>query len=158
MVIGDGTYLMCPTELVAAAQEGWPVIVIVIENAGFQYIRGVQEATTGTQNFGNEFRRRVAGQRAPGGEYVAADYAANARSMGAAAFVADTPDELRAAIAAARLHDGPAVIVARADRHGASIGADAWWDVGVAEVSDLGSTRGAVQRAGANRSRQRSLV
>ena len=101
---------------------------------------------------------RGPGQRQPNGDYLSVDYAANARSMGATVFSADTPDALRDALAQARDLSGPVVIVARADKRGASVGADAWWDVGVAEVSGLDRTRkaaGALRSAG---ERQRVLV
>ena len=55
--IGDGTYLMNPTELVTAVQEGLKLTVVISENRGYQCIRGLQELRSG-QAFGNEFRRR----------------------------------------------------------------------------------------------------
>ncbi len=38
VVIGDGTYLMNPTELVTAAQEGLKITVLVLDNGGYQSI------------------------------------------------------------------------------------------------------------------------
>lgn len=158
VVIGDGTYLLSPTELVTAAQEGLKVTVVVIENYGYQCIRDLQEGTTGTENFGNEFRRRSAGERQPNGAYLEVDYAANARSMGATTFNADTPEDLQAALAQARSVAGPVVIVAKAEKRGRSIGSDVWWDVGVAATTKAEQTREAVSRFLAGRKHQRALV
>ena len=158
VVIGDGTYLMCPTELVTAAQENLHITVVLIDNAGFQCIRGLGESTTGTENFGNEFRRRETGQRQPNGQYLNVDYLANARSMGAAVLSADTPEGLKEALDEARRLDGPVVIVAKADRRATSVGADAWWDLGVAQVTGLDRTRRAVDAVRAASSGQRVLV
>ena len=55
--IGDGTFLMAPTELATAAQEGLAVTVVVPENHGYQVIHRLQMFTMGRE-FGNEFRYR----------------------------------------------------------------------------------------------------
>ncbi|MEP7359485.1 MAG: 3D-(3,5/4)-trihydroxycyclohexane-1,2-dione acylhydrolase (decyclizing), partial [Anaerolineales bacterium] len=51
--IGDGTYLMNPTELVTALQEKIKITVVIAENHGFQIIRRLQMARSG-RSFGNE--------------------------------------------------------------------------------------------------------
>jgi 3D-(3,5/4)-trihydroxycyclohexane-1,2-dione acylhydrolase (decyclizing) len=158
VVIGDGTYLMQPSEIVTAAQEGLKITVILIENYGYQCIRDLQEFTTGIDNLGNEFRAKSDGERHPNAAYLEIDYAANARSMGARTFVAETPDELRRALADARRHIGPAVIVAKAEKRGRSIGAGVWWDVGVAQTSGMAETRKASAAFDAGRKHQRTLV
>lgn len=158
VLIGDGTYLMNPTEIVTAVQENLRVTILVIENSGFQCIRGLSEATTGSENFGNEFRRRGPGQRQPNGDYVAIDYVANARSMGATVFSADAPETFREALASAKRVDGPTVIVVAAEKRGGSVGAGAWWDLGVAEVSEIERTREAAGRIRAAADAQRTLV
>src|SRR5262245_62143066 len=56
-LVGDGTYLMNPTELVTASQEGWKITVIISENHGYQSIRRLQMGRSG-HSFGNEFRLR----------------------------------------------------------------------------------------------------
>ena len=133
-VIGDGTYLMGGTgELVSARQEGLKITLIVFENGGYQSIHGLQRNRTG-RSFGLEFRM-------PDGAFAEVDYVGNARSLGCAAHLATTVDEFRAALAAAREHDGPAVIVARVELHRLMLGSECWWDVGVAQESDRPETR-----------------
>ena len=56
--IGDGTFLMSPTELVTAAQESIAVTVVIPENRGYQVIHRLQMGRHGTE-FGNEFRYRT---------------------------------------------------------------------------------------------------
>ena len=158
VIIGDGTYLMSPTELVTAVQDHVKITVVVIDNNGFQCIRDLQEATTGSDNFGNEFKLREAGARQPNGDYMAIDYAANAASMGCRTFVADDPDQLKQALKAARSEAGPVVIVAKAEKRGGSVGNDRWWDLGVAQVSGLKRTSEAYEKFAAGRPLQRSFT
>ena len=58
--IGDGTYLMAPTELLTAAQERLDVTIMVSENHGYQVIHRLQMNRNGRE-FGNEFRYRTDG-------------------------------------------------------------------------------------------------
>ncbi len=84
-VIGDGTFLMSPTELVTAVQERAKVTVLVFVNSGWQSIHALQRATVG-DSFGTEFRVRDRDTGAPRGELVEVDHAALARALGAAAW------------------------------------------------------------------------
>jgi 3D-(3,5/4)-trihydroxycyclohexane-1,2-dione acylhydrolase (decyclizing) len=158
VVVGDGTYLMSPTELVTAAQEGLRITVVLIDNWGFQCIRDLQEATTGSSNYGNELRRRTPGATQPDGEYVNVDYAANAASMGCDTFNADTPDEFRKALDAAKTSTKPVVIVAKADPRSKPINAGLWWDLGVAEVSGLKGVKAAFEQHSAGRKKQKTFI
>ena len=138
--IGDGTFLMAPSELVTALQERLAITVVISENHGFQVIRRLQMARAG-RDFGNEFRARSengAGSAEPtrlAGDYLGLDLAAIAAGMGARSWRVADPAGLRAALDAARDHDGPAVIVAETLPHVDLPGAEVWWDVAPAEVS-----------------------
>ena len=57
--LGDGTFLLAPTELVTAAQEGLAVTLVVPDNHGYQVIHRLQMLRSGHE-FGNEFRYRAA--------------------------------------------------------------------------------------------------
>lgn len=133
--IGDGTFLMAPSELVTAVQERLPITVVISENHGFQVIRRLQMARAG-RSFGNEFRARgEGGDERLSGDYLALDLAAVAAGMGARSWRVSDPAGLRGALDAARAYDGPAVIVAETLPHVDLPGAEAWWDVAPAEVS-----------------------
>jgi 3D-(3,5/4)-trihydroxycyclohexane-1,2-dione acylhydrolase (decyclizing) len=144
--IGDGTFLMAPTELLTAAQEGLAVTVVIPENHGYQVIHRLQMLRSGRE-FGNEFRYRdgslnlADGQAASKqprleGDYLRVDLLEIARGLGARAIRATTPAEVRGALASTRDHDGPVVIVVPAIPHADLPPAGAWWDVAPAEVSE----------------------
>jgi 3D-(3,5/4)-trihydroxycyclohexane-1,2-dione acylhydrolase (decyclizing) len=144
--IGDGTFLMAPTELVTAAQESAAVTIVIAENHGYQVIHRLQMLRNGAE-FGNEFRYRnsqldVAGggdaDKPPRleGEYLRVDLAKIAEGLGARAVRAVTAGAVRDALESTRGHRGPVVIVVPVIPHADLPGAGVWWDVAPAEVSD----------------------
>ena len=141
--IGDGTFLLSPTELVNAAQESIPVTVVIPENHGYQVIHRLQMGRHGRE-FGNEFRYRKgsldlsvdAGQPRLDGDYLEVDLAQVAQGLGARGIRAHTAAEVRAALDETRGHPGPVVIVVPVVPHVDLPGAGAWWDVAPAEVSE----------------------
>jgi 3D-(3,5/4)-trihydroxycyclohexane-1,2-dione acylhydrolase (decyclizing) len=165
--LGDGTFLLAPTELVTAAQEGLAVTLVVPDNRGYQVIHRLQMLRSGRE-FGNEFRYRpeplqlAAGPapqapgdsapQAPGdsapqaprleGDYLSLDLVQVAAGLGARACRATTAAELRESLSATRGHPGPVVIVVPVIPHADLPGAGVWWDVAPAEVSTLGVTAG----------------
>ena len=137
-LIGDGTFLMQPTELVTALQEGLDVTVVISENHGFQVIRRLQLMRNGA-GFGNEFRRRTGPltEAALDGEYLDLDLEALATGLGARATRATTPSAVRAALLDARANPGPNVIVVPTDPDVNLPSSGVWWDVASAETSNL---------------------
>ena len=133
--IGDGTYLMNPTELVTAIQEGLKVTVVITETDGYQCIRALQEFRAG-HPFGNEFRCRDTTTNRLDGEYVSIDFAKNAESFGAKTWNVDTKVELRDALRAARKQDGLCVIVVKTARDIVLPGSGMFWDFSVAAASN----------------------
>lgn len=140
VVIGDGTYLMNPTELFTAVQEGWKVTVVVLDNGGYGSIERLAVGATGV-GVGNAFRARGADGRLPDGEPVRVDFAANARSMGCESVLAATPDELRAALAAARAGERPTVIVCPTEPSRSLPPSGTFWDLGVPATAADAATR-----------------
>jgi len=142
-LVGDGTFLMAPTELVTAAQEGLAVTVVIPENHGYQVIHRLQMLRSGRE-FGNEFRYRKdaldlgadATQSRLEGDYLRVDLVQVAAGLGARAVRARTAAEVRDALADTRDHPGPVVIVVPAIPHADLPGAGVWWDVAPAEVSE----------------------
>ena len=133
-MIGDGTYLMNPTELMTALQEDLKITVIIAENHGYQCIRRLQMWRTGV-SFGNEFRRRDPKANRLEGEYVRIDLAKNAESFGARTWHVATPEQLRQALREAKTEHGTCVIVAETEKNRFLPGGGVWWDVAPAEVS-----------------------
>lgn len=143
-LLGDGTFLMAPTEIVTAAQERLRFTIVIPENHGYQVIHRLQMLRSGSE-FGNEFRYRTgtldlaghtqAAQPRLDGDYLQVDLVQVAAGLGAKARRASTAAEVRDALATAREHDGPAVIVVPVRPHVDLPGAGAWWDVAPSEVS-----------------------
>ncbi len=152
VLVGDGTYLMNPTELVTALQEGLKVTVIVANNHGFQIIRRLQMGRVGV-SFGNEFRARDGDRDRLEGEYLPLDFAKNAESMGARAWNVGTPEELQRALAAARAETRPCVIVVEVEKHRYGPGSEVWWDVAPAQVTNEPATQAARAAYEADRAR-----
>ncbi|MBM3803333.1 MAG: 3D-(3,5/4)-trihydroxycyclohexane-1,2-dione acylhydrolase (decyclizing) [Acidimicrobiia bacterium] len=133
--IGDGTYLMNPTEIVTAVQEGLKITIVISENHGYQCIRGLQLDRAG-HSFGNEFRSRDKAANRLEGEYLKIDFAQNAASMGARTWNVNTPEGLRKALQEARRESRTCVIVVETEKYRFLPGSEVWWDVAVAEVSN----------------------
>ncbi|MFF9813179.1 3D-(3,5/4)-trihydroxycyclohexane-1,2-dione acylhydrolase (decyclizing) [Streptomyces sp. NPDC014006] len=132
-LVGDGTYLMMPTEIVTAVQEGLPVKLVLIQNHGYASIGGLSEETGG-ERFGTAYRHRAADGTFTGPP-LPVDLAANAASLGMEVLRAKTVAELREALAAARSADRPTCVYVETNPAPTAPGAEAWWDVPVAEVA-----------------------
>jgi 3D-(3,5/4)-trihydroxycyclohexane-1,2-dione acylhydrolase (decyclizing) len=142
-MVGDGSWLMMSQEIMTSVQEHLKLTVVLVDNHGFGSIGALSHAL-GSQGFGTRFEHRGADGRL-GGERIPIDLAANARSLGAEVIVARSAPELRDALAAARDLTTTVVIYVEVDPKGRFGGSGAWWDVPVAETSELDSTRAARQ-------------
>lgn len=140
VMIGDGTYLMNPTEIASAIQEGVKITILVSDNHGFQSVHRVQRARTGI-SFGNEFRMRDPKSGALDGAFLPVDIAANASSLGARSFRATTEDDLASALREARTESKTCVIVADTELYRRVPDSTVWWDIAPAEVSVDEATR-----------------
>jgi 3D-(3,5/4)-trihydroxycyclohexane-1,2-dione acylhydrolase (decyclizing) len=146
-MVGDGGYLMMPTELVTAVQERIKVIVVLVQNHGFHSIGSLSEEL-GSQRFGTKYRYRDAEGRLAG-DRLPVDLAANARSLGVHVIEVDSREGLEKAIRVAKEapeDSGPLVIHVNTDPLVHAPDSQAWWDVPVSQVADLDSTRAAFER------------
>ncbi|MFE2055901.1 3D-(3,5/4)-trihydroxycyclohexane-1,2-dione acylhydrolase (decyclizing) [Streptomyces sp. NPDC059446] len=135
-LVGDGTYLMNPTEIVTAVQEGLPVKLVILQNHGYASIGGLSEAV-GAERLGTAYRHRTA-EGAFDGAPLPVDLAANAASLGMRVLRAGTVGELRGALAEARGADRPTCVYVETETADTVSGpppAQAWWDVPVAETA-----------------------
>jgi 3D-(3,5/4)-trihydroxycyclohexane-1,2-dione acylhydrolase (decyclizing) len=154
VLLGDGTYLMQPTEIVTSVQEGVKLIVVLVDNHGFASIGGLSRSL-GQTGFGTSYRSRSKGSGQLDGDCLAVDYAANARSLGAHAIKASNLSELKGALEKAKGLDRTTVIVVETDPTVGVPGYESWWDVAVAEVSEMASVAEARARYEEARKRQR---
>ncbi|MDG0791132.1 3D-(3,5/4)-trihydroxycyclohexane-1,2-dione acylhydrolase (decyclizing) [Cohnella ginsengisoli] len=132
--VGDGSYLMMHSELVTSLQEGRKITILLFDNHGFQCIHNLQRAN-GSDGFGNEFRYRSADTGRLTGSPMPIGFAAHARSLGAAAYTARTPDELREALAQAKQETKTTLIEIPVVPGTNTDGYESWWRVEVPEVS-----------------------
>ncbi|WP_051811516.1 3D-(3,5/4)-trihydroxycyclohexane-1,2-dione acylhydrolase (decyclizing) [Kitasatospora sp. MBT63] len=139
-LVGDGTYLMMPTELVTAVQEHIKIIPVLVQNHGYASIGALSEAV-GAERYGTAYRYRAA-DGGYTGDPLPVDLAANMASLGLDVLRADTVEQLRAALRTARAADRPTAVYVETAPAAAPApdGAPAWWEVPVAEVSTLEST------------------
>jgi len=132
--VGDGSYLMLNHEIVTSVQEGLKITIVLVDNQGYQCIHNLQRSL-GSAGFGNEFRARDGASSRLQGEYVAVDFVANARSLGAAAFAAEDEEGLVRALAEARQQPRTCLVYVPVERT-TPLPGSSWWDVPVAEVSE----------------------
>ena len=145
VLVGDGSYLMLPGELVTAVQEGVKLVVVLVDNHGFNSI-GSLARSVGLDGFGTQYRYARNGVPVLDGDddpppQLPIDLAANAASLGAEATRVGSVAELREALAQARAATKTTVIVVEVDRYEGVPGYESWWDVPVAEVSELPAVR-----------------
>jgi len=158
VLVGDGSYLMLASELVTAVQERQKIIVVIVQNHGFASIGALSESV-GSQRFGTRYRYRDPRTGRLEGPPLPVDLAANAESLGARVLRAQGIAQLREALAEAKASDdGPVVVHVETDPDIPGPGSDAWWDVPVAEVADLDTTRAARAAYDENKVRQRRYL
>jgi 3D-(3,5/4)-trihydroxycyclohexane-1,2-dione acylhydrolase (decyclizing) len=139
VLVGDGSYLMLAQEIVTAVAERVKLIVVLVDNGGFASIGRLSESL-GSQRFGTAYRYRSDSGRLDGGP-LPVDLAANAASLGASVERATDLEEFQAALDRAKKADRITVVHVVTDPLSGAPDGGAWWDVPVAEVSELESTR-----------------
>jgi 3D-(3,5/4)-trihydroxycyclohexane-1,2-dione acylhydrolase (decyclizing) len=144
---GDGSYLMANSDVYSSVLSGHPFILVLCDNGGYAVIHRLQEFKGGAP-----FNNLLEDARTH--ELTFVDFVEHAASMGAHAEEVATLDGLEPAFARARSAGRTAVIVMKTDPF-TWTGGDAWWDVGVPEVSDREEVRVAKAEHEAERKRQR---
>ncbi|HSD79857.1 MAG TPA: 3D-(3,5/4)-trihydroxycyclohexane-1,2-dione acylhydrolase (decyclizing), partial [Solirubrobacteraceae bacterium] len=165
VLIGDGSYLMLPGELVTAVAERIPIVLVLVDNHGYASI-GALSRSIGAAGFGTHYRASQDGPvlDAPGGEGPARplvalpiDLAANVESLGVPVTRTRGVDDLRAALDAAKGADGPVAIHVEVDRY-RGVPGYGWWDVPVAEAADDPAVQAARRAYEEARAAQRPYV
>ena len=138
---GDGGYLMMNSEIVTSIQEGFKLTIVIFDNFGYKSIGGLSRSL-GQEGFAtryvypqdNVLPGDTVGENV---EVLPVDLAANARSLGAHVIECKTYDDFAAAIKTAETIDKTTVIYIQNDRYVNVPGYNSWWDVHVAEVSEM---------------------
>ena len=150
VMVGDGSYLLMNADILSSVMSGHRLIVIVCDNGGFAVIDRLQRAS-GNDSFNNLLAdcRRV--------REVKVDFAAHARALGALGERVESIADLDAALARARAADRTTVIaIDVAPREWTPN--EAWWEVGVPEVSARPAVQAAAARWQEGRAKQRRGV
>jgi 3D-(3,5/4)-trihydroxycyclohexane-1,2-dione acylhydrolase (decyclizing) len=147
VMVGDGSYLMLSSEIVTAIQEGLKLTIVLVDNHGYNSI-GSLSRSLGTDGFGTQYRYRQNGSLGvdsddPTTQLLPVDLAANAESLGAKVIRCRTIDELRNGLVAAKGEDATVVLAIEVDRYEGVPGYESWWDVPVAEVSEVEAVKAA---------------
>jgi 3D-(3,5/4)-trihydroxycyclohexane-1,2-dione acylhydrolase (decyclizing) len=144
---GDGSYLMANSELYSSVLSGHKFVLVLCDNGGYAVINRLQVFKGGAP-----FNNLIDDVRAK--ERVGVDFAKHAESLGARAESISSLGDLGPALDRARASDRTAVIVIKTDPDVWTEG-DAWWDVGVPEVSEREEVRVAKAEHEAERKHQR---
>ena len=160
VLIGDGSYLMLPGELVTAVAQRVPIVVVLVDNHGYASI-GALSRSVGSSGFGTLYRFSENGSvplDPASTDVLPIDLAANAESLGAWVIRTRTIEELRDGLAGARGAAGPVVIHIEADRYQGVPSYESWWDVPVAEVSEEETVRAAREAYERDHAHQRQYL
>lgn len=141
--VGDGSYLMLNSDLYSSVLTGQKLIVVVCDNGGYAVIERLQSGMGG-RSFNNML----------GADRVKVDWAAHAAALGCRSESVATIAELEAAFERARAADRTTVIAVETTPDAWTPGG-AFWEVGVAEVSDRPEIAEAAERMREAKERQR---
>jgi 3D-(3,5/4)-trihydroxycyclohexane-1,2-dione acylhydrolase (decyclizing) len=166
VMVGDGSYLMGPGELVTAVAERIPIVLVLVDNHGYASI-GALSRSVGGAGFGTHYAEANGSLPvdAPDGagpleplQPLPVDLAANAESLGLRVIRARDIGTLREALASVHDADGPVAIHVEVDRYAGVPAFEGWWDVPVAEVSEAGPVQEARAAYERDRAAQRSYL
>ena len=140
VMVGDGSYLMLCNEIVTSIQEGYKLTIVLMDNEGFNSIGGLSRSI-GQEGFGTRYAfprdNKLPGDESDEVEVLPVNYAMNARGLGAHVIECKTYDDFVKAFKESKKTDRTTVIYVRNDRYAGVPGYESWWDVPVAEVSEM---------------------
>jgi 3D-(3,5/4)-trihydroxycyclohexane-1,2-dione acylhydrolase (decyclizing) len=162
VMCGDGSYLMMNSEIVTSVQERYKLTIVLVDNAGFASI-GALSRSVGSQGFGTQYRFRKNGSlgldtEEQTGEMLPVDLANNAESLGARVIRAKDIAGLKDALSEAKGADRTVVIYVPVDRYEGVPSYESFWDVPVAEVSEMESVVAARKEYAANKQAERRYL
>jgi 3D-(3,5/4)-trihydroxycyclohexane-1,2-dione acylhydrolase (decyclizing) len=144
VLVGDGSYLMLSSDIVTSVQEGYKLTIILMDNNGFKSI-GALSRSLGSQGFGTRYvfpeNNRLPDDMAESVKILPVDLAANAKSLGAHVIPCETYEDFLGALASAKGMDRTTVIYIQNDRFVGVPGYESWWDVAIAEVSEIDTVK-----------------
>jgi len=144
VMVGDGSYLMLCNEIVTSIQEGYKLTIVLMDNHGFNSIGGLSRSL-GQKGFGTRYafpvKNKLPDDTSKTVKALPVDFAMNARGLGAHVIECTTYDDFADAFKESQKTDRTTVICIRNDRYVGVPGYESWWDVPVAELSEMDSVR-----------------
>ncbi len=159
VMVGDGSYLMLSQEIVTSIQEDYKLTIVLIDNDGYKSI-GSLSRSLGSEGFGTRYLfRNQSTQRIDGDETISdstlpINLADNAISLGAHVIECSDHKSLTNALKEAKTIDKTTVIYTTCDRY-QGVEGYGWWEVPVAEVSDMKTVDQASKENLKNKKKQR---
>ncbi len=169
VMVGDGSYLMMNSDLITSIQEGYKLTVILMDNTGFRSI-GSLSRSLGQEGFGTRyvFPDQVEATHRNGESFnglptdqngydvdpLPVDLATNAESLGCHVIRCESVGDVVQALEDAKSVDRTTVIYVQNDRY-LGVEGYSWWDVPVAEVSELDSVNAAREEWEEKRTQER---
>jgi acetolactate synthase I/II/III large subunit len=126
-LVGDGSFLQSGTEIATAAMLGVPLVIVVLNNGGWEAIKDLQLTLFGSD------REIITGWKTPDGQPYFADVTNFARSLGCTAERVEDPEKLADAVERGFATEGPVVIEAMSARElpWSEMHPTGWWDITV---------------------------
>ena len=141
VMIGDGSYLMLAQEIVTSIQENFKLTIILINNNGYKSI-GSLSRSLGSEGYGTRFLYRneqtgiIDGDETNRNKTLPVNFLSNAKSLGAHVIECQYFKDIKNALIEAKSINKTTVIYTECDRH-KDIEGYAWWEVPIAEVSQM---------------------
>jgi acetolactate synthase I/II/III large subunit len=131
-LVGDGSFLQTGTELATAAMLGVPLVVVVLNNGGWEAIKDLQINLFGAD------RKAITEWTTPKGEPYFANVTEFARSLGCTAERIEDPAALAGAVTRAFNTPGPVVLEAMSAHQlpWTEMHPTGWWDITVPAYHD----------------------
>ncbi|MBP3875154.1 MAG: 3D-(3,5/4)-trihydroxycyclohexane-1,2-dione acylhydrolase (decyclizing) [Lachnospiraceae bacterium] len=140
--IGDSGFQMLNSELGTIMQERRKTNILVFDNCGFGCINNL-EMTHGIGSIATEFR--YTDGKKPCGDLVPTDYTKIGQAYGMKTYSCKSVEELRDALIDSKKQTVACLFDLKVVPKTMTDGYDAWWNVGMAMVSDSESVREAAQ-------------
>ncbi|HJM70320.1 MAG TPA: 3D-(3,5/4)-trihydroxycyclohexane-1,2-dione acylhydrolase (decyclizing) [Candidatus Marinimicrobia bacterium] len=138
VMVGDGSFLMLNSEIVTALQENIKIIIVLINNHGFGSINGLS-ISLGSKGFGNLYCERDHQTGDYSGNKLPINFTKLAESYGIKGIRVEDRNKLKEALEVARNNNFSYLIEVSVDSEVRVPGYEAWWNVPVAEVSEMPS-------------------
>jgi len=153
VMVGDGNYLMNNHEIITSVQEGIKMIIVLLNNNGFSSIGGLSESI-GSKRFGTKYRFRNNESGQIDGNILPVDFVQNAQSLGANVISATDIESLNNALKEAKGADKTTLIYIETNLE-KSVEGYAWWEVAIAQVSEMDSVNEAYKDYEYNKKNQK---